>query len=199
MYGQAWKNDFPKMIALVFSTFDLQSIVWSKHLSLLWITSLSYKVNGKNSMNISHFLYVHTFIGCKCLAMQNVRAYWHEDQVMQFLTGLNDQYSVVRTHFVLMEPLPPINKVYPIMLQEESNQKYVNTTWEDNSILVNPAERFDHKDKPKYFKNPLIQCTLRNKSGYTMVSVIKIMVTKISARINIKLMHPPIKFVILLN
>lgn len=27
---------------------------------------------------------------CRCLTMQNVRAYRHEDQVMEFLTGLTD-------------------------------------------------------------------------------------------------------------
>lgn len=80
--------------------------------------------------------------------MQNTRAYRHEDQVVQFLSGTNDQFSVVRTQVFLMEPLPPINKVYSLVAQEENNQKSVNHTEDDNSLLVNAAQRFDHKGKP---------------------------------------------------
>jgi hypothetical protein len=34
---------------------------------------------------------------CRCAAMQLVRDYRLEDQVIQFLTGLNDSFSVVKT------------------------------------------------------------------------------------------------------
>lgn len=67
-----------------------------------------------------------------------------------------------------MEPLPPINKFYSLVVQEESNQKPVNVTEEGNSLLVNVAQRFDHKGKPQHFKNPPRQCTLFNRSGHTI-------------------------------
>lgn len=59
---------------------------------------------------------------CRCLATQNVHAYRHEDQVMQFLVGLNDQFSVMKTQVLFIEPLPLIYKVYSLVVQEESNQ-----------------------------------------------------------------------------
>jgi hypothetical protein len=45
---------------------------------------------------------------CRCPAMQLVRAYRLEDQVIQFLTGLNDSFSVVKTQVLLMDPLPSL-------------------------------------------------------------------------------------------
>lgn len=53
--------------------------------------------------------------------MRSVRQYILEDQVIQILTGLNDQFSVVKTQVLLMECLPSINKVYSLVEQEESN------------------------------------------------------------------------------
>ena len=38
---------------------------------------------------------------------------------MQFLKGLNDQYSVVCSQILLMDPLPPINRAYALILQQE--------------------------------------------------------------------------------
>ncbi|XP_030963039.1 uncharacterized protein LOC115984209 [Quercus lobata] len=43
----------------------------------------------------------------------------HQDLVMQFLMGLNDSYAQVRAQILLMDPLPPINKVYSLLIQEE--------------------------------------------------------------------------------
>lgn len=40
---------------------------------------------------------------------------------VQLVTGLNDNFSVVKSQVLLMEPLPSINKVYSMVVQEESN------------------------------------------------------------------------------
>jgi len=46
---------------------------------------------------------------------------------MQFLTGLNESFSVVKTQILLMDPLPPINKVYSLVVQEESQNSLLPT------------------------------------------------------------------------
>jgi len=38
---------------------------------------------------------------------------------MQFLRGLNDQYSNVQSHVLLMDPLPPITKIFSHVAQQE--------------------------------------------------------------------------------
>ena len=65
-----------------------------------------------------------------------------EDQVIQFLTGLNDSFSVVKTQVLLMDPLPSINKVYSMVIQEESNNvtRTPLVSTEDSSILVNASD-----------------------------------------------------------
>ena len=38
---------------------------------------------------------------------------------MQFLMGLNESYSQGRAQILLMDPLPSINEVYSLLIQEE--------------------------------------------------------------------------------
>lgn len=38
---------------------------------------------------------------------------------MQFLMGLNESYSHIRGQILLNEPMPPINKVFSLVIQEE--------------------------------------------------------------------------------
>lgn len=41
-------------------------------------------------------------------------------RLMQFLMGLSDAYSTVRSQILLMDPLPPVNRAYSMLLQDES-------------------------------------------------------------------------------
>lgn len=38
---------------------------------------------------------------------------------MSFLMDLNDTYSHIRGQILLMDPLPPLNKVFSLLTQEE--------------------------------------------------------------------------------
>ena len=46
---------------------------------------------------------------------------------MQFLMGLNDSYSQINGQLLLMEPLPSINKVYSLLIQEERHRNVGNS------------------------------------------------------------------------
>jgi hypothetical protein len=61
---------------------------------------------------------------------------------MQFLTGLNDQFSVVRTQVLLLDPLPSLNKVYSLVVQEESNHASLTSlsVSEDSSVQINASD-----------------------------------------------------------
>ncbi|XP_059442162.1 uncharacterized protein LOC132174541 [Corylus avellana] len=41
------------------------------------------------------------------------------EYILQFLMGLNDSFSHVRGQILLMDPLPPINKVFSLLVQDE--------------------------------------------------------------------------------
>ncbi|XP_022857968.1 uncharacterized protein LOC111378917 [Olea europaea var. sylvestris] len=51
--------------------------------------------------------------------------YKAEDRVMQFLMGLDDRFSSVRSQILLMDPLPSLNKVFALVLQDERQKGIV--------------------------------------------------------------------------
>jgi hypothetical protein len=83
---------------------------------------------------------------CRCPAMQLVRNYRLEDQVIQFLTGLNDSFSIVKTQVLLMDPLPGLNKVYSLVVQEENNHPPVAAI-DESSSLINAAQKSAYRGK----------------------------------------------------
>uniref|UniRef100_A0A803NL20 Retrotransposon gag domain-containing protein n=1 Tax=Cannabis sativa TaxID=3483 RepID=A0A803NL20_CANSA len=47
-----------------------------------------------------------------CAAVAQHLDHQNHDQVLQFLKGLNDSYKVVRDQILLLDPCPPLNKVF---------------------------------------------------------------------------------------
>lgn len=52
-----------------------------------------------------------------------MNSYYRQKYIMTFLMGLNDSYAQVRGQILLMEPLPRINKVFSLIIQEERQRK----------------------------------------------------------------------------
>lgn len=112
---------------------------------------------------------------CRCESMRSARNFCLEDQVIQFLIGLNDNFGVVKTQVLLLDPLLSINKVYSLVVQEESNNHgvHASSSIEDSNILVNAFEdrkpnfgrrktnsgSFPPKNNSKY-------CTFRHKTNH---------------------------------
>ncbi|MCH79444.1 integrase catalytic region [Trifolium medium] len=108
---------------------------------------------------------------CRCPAMQLVRNYRHEDQILQFLQGLNDSFTIVKTQILLLEPLPTINKVYSLVVQEESNLQTNAHVVDESSSLINAAQRYASNGKgaaSSQSKNSNRQCTFCHRSGHTV-------------------------------
>lgn len=57
----------------------------------------------------------------RCEAILIPHNYRIEDQIIQFLTDLNEQFLVVKIQVFLMDHLPSMNKVYYLVVQEERN------------------------------------------------------------------------------
>ncbi|KAL5540156.1 hypothetical protein UlMin_044035 [Ulmus minor] len=45
--------------------------------------------------------------------------YQHREYILQFLMGLNGSYAQIRGQILMMDPVPIINKVFSLVLQEE--------------------------------------------------------------------------------
>ncbi|XP_068305030.1 uncharacterized protein [Pyrus communis] len=62
---------------------------------------------------------------CDYNTLQHVLAFQQNQKAIKFLMGLNETFSAVKDQILLMDPLPPINKVYSLVLRHE---KQHNTT-----------------------------------------------------------------------
>lgn len=115
--GQIWKKDSTKFVDLEF--FSLQRDI--VHLSQGSSTISVYFSMIKRLWDEYHSLV--TLPSCEC---DSSRAYLeHEEQqrLIQFLMGLNDNYCHVRSHILMMNPFPSVNKAYSIIVHEESNRQ----------------------------------------------------------------------------
>jgi hypothetical protein len=110
--------------------------------------------------------------------MRAARNYRVEDQIIQFLTGLNEHFAVVKTQILLMDPLPSMNKVYSLVIQEESNNSSLvnsvpSASVDDSNILVNAV---DSKKSQNRGKGPATSakgkdnrhCTYCDRGGHTV-------------------------------
>ncbi|KAE8733468.1 hypothetical protein F3Y22_tig00001120pilonHSYRG00022 [Hibiscus syriacus] len=59
---------------------------------------------------------------CNCGGVQRMLAEQQQEQVIQFLMGLNESYAHIRGQILLMDPLPPISKVFSLVVQEENQR-----------------------------------------------------------------------------
>lgn len=76
-------------------------------------------------------------VRCQCASMRNAQLYHQQDYVIRFLTGLNEQFSVVKSQNLLMDPLPNMNKVFSMVLQHERQ----NTQIIKDETFINAADR----------------------------------------------------------
>ena len=77
---------------------------------------------------------------CTCDVASMIKQRKIEDHAMQFLRGLNDQYSNIRSHVLLLEPIPPITKIFHYVAQQErhigGNSFFPNTDAKINAVAT---------------------------------------------------------------
>ncbi|XP_073138563.1 uncharacterized protein [Henckelia pumila] len=56
---------------------------------------------------------------CQCHGVKNMDIFVQSEYTMAFLMGLNDSFAQVRSQVLLLDPMPPINKVFASIVQEE--------------------------------------------------------------------------------
>jgi hypothetical protein len=97
-------------------------------------------------------------IQCGCQAMRSARANHNLMHVIRFLTGLNDQFDVVKSQILLMEPLPSLNKIFSMVIQHERQGNFPVS--EHSKALINSA-------------NSRVSNPKSSKSGYGSTSSAK--------------------------
>ena len=110
---------------------------------------------------------------CVCGGKAKLNEFAESEYVMQFLMGLNETYTHARGQVLLMEPIPPISKVYAMLTQEETQRSIGLDTFSqtDQSNSLAMASRDDQKKfKPK--EHPM--CTHCKMLGHTVDKCYKI-------------------------
>jgi hypothetical protein len=65
---------------------------------------------------------------------------YNQEYIFQFLMGLNDSFSNIRGQILLIDPLPSINKVFSLIVQEESQQEiFLGSLSHDTTTLMTKA------------------------------------------------------------
>ena len=109
---------------------------------------------------------------CKCESATKLNDHAKLMKLMQFLSGLDESYNQVKSHILLMEPLPDVKTAYSILSREESFQKgSVSTsgTKPSNSAF---NSKFNNKlnstNKNRNQSNQSLQCKNCGIKGHTI-------------------------------
>jgi len=129
-------------------------------------------------------------VKCLCSVQTMINQRKCEDCAMQFLRGLNDQYSNIRSYVLLLDPIPPIPNFFSLVVQQE-RQLYVvlpmhstnaSRTASSNPLLCGFCGKLGHNETVCFRKvgfpttdtrNNRNQygrkvCTYCNKTGHTI-------------------------------
>ena len=119
---------------------------------------------------------------CTCGVNDKITTFQHQDSLMQFLNGLNDSYSQVKTQILMMEPSPSIDKAFSLVIQEE-RQRYsgfnVPPTVESTALAVrnqsfNQGNSYPGNNKKGINAKGRPMCSHCGKLGHVMEKCYKL-------------------------
>ena len=113
---------------------------------------------------------------CVCHANEKISNIHHKEVVMQLLMGLNDSFSHIQGQIFLMDPIPSVEKVYSLLIQDEKQrsigQGSNNGPFVESITLAAKTMNLDSKTFKKGKENPTCShCGLR---GHTMEKCYKL-------------------------
>ncbi|GAU41434.1 hypothetical protein TSUD_98300 [Trifolium subterraneum] len=106
-------------------------------------------------------------VRCNCEAMHAARNNHLLLHIIHFLTGLNDNFSVVKSQSLLMDPLPTMNKVFSMVIQHERQGNF--PLIDESKISIN-ASKFG---KPSSSKSSSRGCSYCGKDNHVVENCFK--------------------------
>ncbi|KAL5547209.1 hypothetical protein UlMin_006896 [Ulmus minor] len=73
---------------------------------------------------------------CNCGGMKALMDYQQQEYVLQFLMGLNESFAQIRAQILMQDPLPPINKVFSLVVQEERQRSLTSSSISDSASFA---------------------------------------------------------------
>ncbi|XP_050890949.1 uncharacterized protein LOC127096421 [Lathyrus oleraceus] len=111
-------------------------------------------------------------IKCSCEAMRNARSHHRLLQIIRFLTGLNDQFVVVKSQILLMDPFPTMNKIFSMVIQHE-RQIQLPIPNDESQTLINVADSKRFGARNNAFKHGVRVFTFCGKTNHTVENCFK--------------------------
>ncbi|XP_071713236.1 uncharacterized protein [Rutidosis leptorrhynchoides] len=107
---------------------------------------------------------------CTCHASKDFKSHSDLIKLMQFLMGLDDSYSAIRSNILLSEPLPSVKSAFATISREESHRgsSFSATTSKTPNTAFLVSKTFDNKKVIGRGPNPNLKCTKCGKLGLTV-------------------------------
>ena len=106
-------------------------------------------------------------IKCSCEAMRSARSNHQLMHIIRFLTGLNEQFAVVKSQILLMDPSPNMNKIFSMVIQHE-RQIQLPIINDESQALINAADSKRFGARPSTSKHGARVCTFCGKTNHTV-------------------------------
>jgi hypothetical protein len=71
-----------------------------------------------------------------CGSLKSIHIFFDQQYVFQLLIGLNEPFSHIRVQILLMDPLPPINKMFSLVVQEEIQREIFISSMIPNPVAL---------------------------------------------------------------
>ncbi|GAU44842.1 hypothetical protein TSUD_400430 [Trifolium subterraneum] len=143
-----------------------QSIVFMENAFDVW-NDLKERFAQSDLVRISELQQEIYALKQESQAMRAARANHSLLHIVRFLTGLNDEFSVVKSQVLLIDPLPPLNKVFSMVLQHERQGNFYPS--DESKALLNAARS---KGFPSS-KASVCICTLCGKDNHIVENCFK--------------------------
>ncbi|XP_075486394.1 uncharacterized protein LOC142526006 [Primulina tabacum] len=93
----------------------------------------------------------------------------HEQRqrLLQFLLGLNESYSHIRSRFLMMSQLPTVGKAFSIISQEESHRSML-------AVEAPSTAFFSNQNRVHHLKKDMLKCDHCNWNGNTKETCYKL-------------------------
>lgn len=93
---------------------------------------------------------------CTCEGSKKMIVFLNAEFEMIFLMGLNESYSQFRAQILLIDPLPLINKVFSLIIQEERQRSIGSSpSIERITLMANTKNRFSFERSKKKNTQPI--------------------------------------------
>lgn len=110
---------------------------------------------------------------CICGHGKEMMEQFHQDRAIEFLQGLHDHFSMVRSQILLMDSFSSTGKIYALVRQEEKQQEIASLVVPTVESATLNVQRFqDRNSGPN--KRPRPHCDHCNRVGHTRATCYKL-------------------------